>query len=66
MLAFGELLDEFGTKGVEVVGFAAGDETGIDDDFLVDPVTAGVADVRLQGEVRGQAVASGRFPSTPR
>ena len=43
-----ELLDELGAEGRQIVRFAAGDEAVVDDDLLVDPLAAGVADVGLQ------------------
>ena len=46
--ALGELLDDLGVEGVEVVGFAAADQPLVDVDLLVDPLGAGVAQVGLQ------------------
>src|SRR5213076_1825281 len=45
--ALGELLDHLVVEGGEVVGLAAGHEALVDDDLLVDPLAAGVADVGL-------------------
>src|SRR5205085_4948152 len=44
----GELLDDLRVEGGQVVGLAARDEPGVDDDLLVDPVRTGVAKVGLQ------------------
>ncbi len=40
-----ELLDDLRAEGGQVIGVAARHETLVDDDLLVDPVAAGVADV---------------------
>src|SRR5213082_2796256 len=45
---FGELLDGRLAERVEVGGFAACDEALLDDDLLVDPRAAGVADIGAQ------------------
>jgi hypothetical protein len=42
-----ELLDDFITEGGDVVGLAAGHQSLVDDDFLVNPLAARVADVGL-------------------
>ncbi|PAV92551.1 hypothetical protein WR25_25866 [Diploscapter pachys] len=43
-------------QGGEIIGVAAGDEALVDDDLLIDPIAAGVADVGLQaGEGRERA-----------
>src|SRR4051794_21388250 len=42
----------------DVVRLPARDEVAVDDDLLVDPVAAGVADVRLEGRPRGDALAA--------
>jgi hypothetical protein len=44
----GELLDHLLVERGDVVRLAARDDPVVDDDFLVDPVSAGVPDVRLQ------------------
>src|SRR2546421_1301011 len=46
--ALRELLDDLCVEGGQVVGLAARDEPGVDDDFLVDPVRTRVAKVGLQ------------------
>src|SRR5690349_18831785 len=43
--------------GRDVVGVAAGDEVAVDDDLLVDPLAAAVADVGLQARPAGEALA---------
>ena len=58
--ALGELLDDLGAEGRQVVGLAAGHEALVDDDLLVDPVGARVAQVRLQRRPRGHRAAPGR------
>jgi hypothetical protein len=40
--AFGELLDDLRVESRQIVGFAARDQTRVDDDLLVDPVRARV------------------------
>src|SRR3954470_14149666 len=57
VLALGELLDDLGAEGRQVIGVARGDETVVDDDLLVDPVAARVADVRLERRPRGDRAA---------
>ena len=49
-------------KAVEVVGLAAGDQVAVDDDLLVHPVRAGVAQVGLQA--RPGRHACGRFTTS--
>jgi len=56
----GELLGDLGAEGIEVVRLAAGDEALVDDDLLIDPFPAGVADVGLQGGRRRPAIGPGR------
>jgi len=46
--AFGEFLHGFGAERFQVVWVAAGDESFVDYDFIIDPLAAGVADVGLQ------------------
>ena len=38
VLALGELLDDLGAEGLEIVGLAARHESVVDDDLLVDPL----------------------------
>src|SRR5215212_2743235 len=68
VLAFGELLDDLGAECWQVVGVAARDESLVDDDLLVYPVAARVADVSLEGRIRGQRPAADyvRFYELPR
>ena len=47
VLALAELLDDLGAERRQVVGLARGDQALVDDDLLVDPVRARVAQVRL-------------------
>ena len=54
MLALGELLDHLRAEGVEVIRLTARNETTIDVDLLVHPVTTRVADVRLDAWPRRQ------------
>ena len=49
-----ELLDERLGEGGQVVGVPARDQVAVDDDLLVDPGAAGVADVGPQARPRGQ------------
>ena len=56
--ALGELLDDLGAEGRQVVGVAAGHEALVDDDLLVDPVGARVAQVLLQRGPRGHGAAA--------
>src|SRR5436190_3006488 len=46
--ALGELLHDLVAERIEVIGLAAGDQPRVHVDLLVDPVPAGVADVRLE------------------
>src|SRR5207247_353245 len=55
---FGELLDHLLVEGGNVVGLPARDDAFVDDDLLVDPVPARVADVRLEGRPRGECPAA--------
>src|SRR5215213_6024585 len=57
VFALGELLDDLGAERRHVVGVAARDETLISNYLLVHPVAARVADVGLQGGVRGQGTS---------
>src|SRR5438045_8898802 len=43
-----DLLDDLRAEGVEIVRLAAGHQPRVDVNLLVDPVAAGVADVRLE------------------
>ena len=45
-------------EGGQVVGLAAGDQVAVDDDLLVLPVGAGVAQVGLQARPRGERAAT--------
>jgi len=54
VLALGELLDDLGAEGRQVVGRAARDKPLVGDDLLVDDVSAGVADVGPDARPRGQ------------
>src|SRR3954470_21849568 len=58
VLALAELLDDLRAEGGEVVRVAGGDEALVDDDLLVDPVRAGVAQVGLQRRPRGDLPAA--------
>jgi hypothetical protein len=51
VLALSELLDDLGAECWQVVGVSARDETLVDDDLLVYPIAARVADIGLQGGV---------------
>src|SRR5215208_3552270 len=55
--ALGELLDDLGAERRQVVGVTAGDETLVDDDLLVHPGAARVADVGLKSRPRGYGPA---------
>src|SRR6187399_709165 len=55
--AFAELLDDLGAERRQVVGLAARHEALVDDDLLVDPGAAGVADVGLQRRPRRDRAA---------
>src|SRR4051794_9881279 len=55
--ALGELLDDLGLERFQVFRFAAGDQSLVDVDFLVDPVGAGVAEVGLQARPGGEGAA---------
>jgi hypothetical protein len=48
MLSFAEFFDHLRVESGNVRWFTAGDEPVIDDDLTVDPVGAGVAQVRLE------------------
>ena len=52
-------------EGRQVVGLAAGDQVAVDDDLLVLPVRAGVAQVGLQARPRGQGRGPGRRRPRP-
>src|SRR5215207_2639655 len=54
VLALGDLLDDLGAERRQVVWVAARDETLVGDDLLIHPLTARVADVRLQARVGSQ------------
>src|SRR5215213_2870101 len=54
VLPLAELLDHLVVERRDVVGLATRDEPVVDDDLLVDPVAARVADVRLQRRPRRQ------------
>jgi hypothetical protein len=54
---FGQGFDELVAEGGDVFGFAAGDEVTVLDDFLVDPVGAGVGEVGLDGGPGGDSFA---------
>src|SRR5438105_11936948 len=56
--SLGELLDHLLVEGWEVVGLAARDDSLVDDDLLVDPVAARVADVGLERRPRRDAPAA--------
>src|SRR3954452_16338401 len=56
--ALGDLLDELGAEGGQVVRVAARDEPGVHVDLLVDPRAAGVLDVRPQRRERGERAAA--------
>src|SRR5882724_2063950 len=58
MLALGELFDDLRAERGQVVGSAAGHQALVSDHLLVDPRTAGVADVRRQGRPGGQGAAA--------
>src|SRR5215203_577627 len=51
--ALGELLNDLGAKGRQIVRVTAGDEALVRDDLLVHPGTARVADIGLQARPRG-------------
>src|SRR4051812_31841583 len=57
VLALTELLDDLLRERRKVIGVAAGRQTFIDDDLLVDPVAARVADVGLERRPRGDRAA---------
>jgi hypothetical protein len=46
VLALGELLDDLGAEGRQVIRLSTGDEARVDDDLLVDPRATRVLDVR--------------------
>lgn len=54
MSSFGELFDELGAEGREIVRIAAGDEPFVDDHFLIGPAPPGILDVGLQGWIGSQ------------
>src|SRR3954469_22316081 len=58
VLALAELLDDLVAEGLEVVRGAARDEPLVDVDLLVDPLAAGVLDVRPQAGERGQRASA--------
>src|SRR5581483_4230948 len=58
----GEDPEHLAVEGRDVVRLAARDEVAVDHDLLVDPVAAGVPDVRLEGRPRGDSLA----PHNPR
>src|SRR5262245_31953227 len=47
MTAFGELFDHFSVERWDIVGFAAGTQSTINDDFLIDPACARIAHIDL-------------------
>jgi hypothetical protein len=46
--SLGELLDDLGAEGRQVIRLARRDETLVDDDLPVDPAAAGVENVGFQ------------------
>lgn len=46
-----KLLDNFRAKGREIVRITAGYQALVDNDFLIDPCTAGIPDVGLQAGI---------------
>ena len=57
MKAFGKFLHGFRAERFQIIGLAAGDESFVDHDFFVDPVTASVADIGLQAGKRRELAA---------
>src|SRR5262249_18075765 len=56
--ALSELLDDLARERRQIVGLAARHEALVDDDLLVHPVAARVADVGLQARPRREAAAA--------
>ncbi len=54
---FREFLDGFGAEGFQIIGLTAGDEAFVDNDFLIHPVAACVADIRFEAGPRGKLAA---------
>ena len=57
LAGFGQGFDDLVAEGWNVFGFAAGDEVAVLNDFLVDPVGAGVFQVGVDGGPRGDGLA---------
>jgi hypothetical protein len=49
MLALGELLDDLGAEGGQVIGLTAGHQPLVGDYLLVDPGVACIADIASRG-----------------
>src|SRR5439155_7536829 len=68
VLPFRELLDDLLVECGDVVRLAARDDALVDDDLLVDPVAARIADVGPEARPRGERAAAGEtgFDEHPR
>ena len=53
MFALGEFLDHLAIESGDIVGLATGNEPVVDDNFLINPVRAGIFQISLNRAVAG-------------